>query len=333
MDPDFNNKINSEIIKYTNLIKEKQEKLYILSNIWFHANPIHTAEEMIILNEEFAEKQEKIKLESLKKEIEELEIKYDIIKKDLIIFNPKFDSKIRTEKMITNLKINLHKFSEINILKIKEERYINKNKDITLEILEKRVKELKCICSAFKVVKQIKLENQELTIILKNINHYERILSKLSKIKDKIINLEHKMYDDVVNTINAYLNIVLKIIFEKDLSVKLCTFKETLKGKIKPKVGFVVTLNGQPFDIKPLCGGEKERISLALLLALSQLNDNPFIILDETLASLDDDNRFLCSIALKKFQNLTQTKEKKRKTIIMANHGGSEGWYEQIITV
>jgi DNA repair exonuclease SbcCD ATPase subunit len=333
LDPNFDTIIKTEIGKYTKLIKEKQEKLNILHSVWFHTEPSHTVDEMIKVNEEFAEKQEKLKLDSLKKEIDVLNVQYITIQEILAPFNPSFDNKIKTEKMLTNLKINLHKYSEIEILKTKEKKFYELHPNITLEILEQRVKELKCISSAFRVIKEIKNENNQITNILQNIEKYERIVSKLGKAKDKILNLEHKMYEDVVNTINAYLNIVLKIIFEKGLSVKLCTFKETLKGKIKPKVGFIVTLNGQPFDIKPLCGGEKERISLGLLLALSQLNDNPFIILDETLASLDDDNRYLCSLALKKFQNLTQSKQKKKKTIIMANHGGSEGWYQQVIDV
>lgn len=332
-EPEFESKIETEKAKYSKSMKEKQEKLNILRSMRFYGLPSHTPEEMIKINEEFREKEVKSKLEVLNSDMKDYEQHRKQYADLFANFVPKYKTKRETEKKCTDLKINLHKYFEIENLKVRENELLEKTNTNKFEVFEQRVKELKCVNYSFKIIKELKTENNAISLVVQDIEKNERILSKLGKVKDKILTLEHKMYEDVVNTINAYLDVVLKIIFEKDLSVKLCTFRETLKGKIKPKVGFSVTLEGLPFDIKPLCGGQKERISLGLLLALSQLNDNPFIILDETLASLDDDNRYLCSMALKKFQNLTQSKKKKQKTIIMANHGGSEGWYDQIIDI
>ena len=77
-----------------------------------------------------------------------------------------------------------------------------------------------------------------------------------------------------------------------------------------------------------LSGGEKDRISLALTVALACVNPSPVLFLDECMSSLNTDLRENCIDALKKFV-VAQT----GKTIINIEHSGIEGYYDNVISI
>ncbi len=72
-------------------------------------------------------------------------------------------------------------------------------------------------------------------------------------------------------------------------------------------------------------GGEGDRISLALMLSFQQVHQTPFVLIDESLGSLDSDNKELC------MEILRQTMA--NKTIFVIMHEGSEGWFDHIISL
>ena len=75
-----------------------------------------------------------------------------------------------------------------------------------------------------------------------------------------------------------------------------------------------------------LSGGERDRISLAITLALAKLNSCPLLLLDECMASLDAN---LKEASLKCLRHtLCGT-----KTIVVINHEGTEGHYDNVVVL
>ena len=127
------------------------------------------------------------------------------------------------------------------------------------------------------------------------------------------------------------MNAILETIFCDDIpKVKLNLYKE-LKSKRKGK--FVPTKqclnlnirykNADYSNISELSGGEATRISLALTLALSNISNSQFLMLDETMSTLDSDLRELCLNSIKEHIGGS-------KTILVINHGDVEGYYDKV---
>ena len=96
------------------------------------------------------------------------------------------------------------------------------------------------------------------------------------------------------------------------------------KGELKPQFNMKVTLKGNEYDnLNFLSGGEKDRISIALTLTLSTLLNNPIIMFDESMSSLDEEMRERCLDLIKKYAS--------DKILINICHSTIEGYYDNII--
>ena len=98
---------------------------------------------------------------------------------------------------------------------------------------------------------------------------------------------------------------------------------------MKPVVNFSIYYNNSTYDnIMGLSGGEKDRISLALTVALACVNPSPVLFLDECMSSLNVDLRENCIDALKKF-----VVGPTGKTLINIEHSGIDGYYDSVIEI
>lgn len=170
--------------------------------------------------------------------------------------------------------------------------------------------------------------------MIKKKNKLEEIKEKLislGKLKEIALKLECDYLEESVNHINNMMNVILETIFCDDIpKVKLNLYKE-LKSKRKGK--FVPTKqclnlnirykNADYSNISELSGGEATRISLALTLALSNISNSQFLMLDETMSTLDSDLRELCLNSIKEHIG-------ESKTILVINHGDVEGYYDKV---
>ncbi len=97
-------------------------------------------------------------------------------------------------------------------------------------------------------------------------------------------------------------------------------------NKIKPGLNLEICYKGKKYDkIDRLSGGEGDRISLALLLALNYASNSPLILLDECVSSLDPNLKTACINGIKSIPN---------KTVICIDHDDSlEGYYNSIIEI
>jgi DNA repair exonuclease SbcCD ATPase subunit len=149
-------------------------------------------------------------------------------------------------------------------------------------------------------------------------------LRDLRTLRQYAIETECKILEDLVESINASIQSVCSTLFDKDITILLSLFK-TLKTtkNIKPVVNFAISYQGGNFDnINQMSGGEGDRASLALTIALNRLSSCPILMLDESLASLDLNMK---EAAIKTIRDNTDT------TVLVIMHDGVEGEFSQVI--
>lgn len=130
----------------------------------------------------------------------------------------------------------------------------------------------------------------------------------------------------VVSSINEALAEICPSIFEDDIYLQLNLFTEKGKTESKPKVNFSATYKGATMDsISQFSGGEGDRASIAVTLALSSLSGCPFILLDESLGGLD-------SITKDKVVSVL-TEGTINKSVILIMQEGVEGYYDHVISL
>lgn len=133
--------------------------------------------------------------------------------------------------------------------------------------------------------------------------------------------------NDIIASINLTTNLILKDLFEENIKVLLCTHKETKSNKeVKLQINLQIIYKDVLYDkISSLSGGEQDRISFSLLLALAKMTSTPVIIIDESFASLDDNLKDKCIKSLRHhFPN---------KTVISVCHSITTGLFDNIIEV
>jgi DNA repair exonuclease SbcCD ATPase subunit len=158
-------------------------------------------------------------------------------------------------------------------------------------------------------------------------------LTALQTLRAKAVEVECQTLQNTVDTINATLNDVLDIIFDQPIRVTVQLFK-TLKSKaidgtqrIKPTVNVTIAYKGGEFtDINKLSGGEGDRISLAMTIALNRLSTCPFIMVDEAMSSIDGQLKEQCINALRSALGCT-------KAMYCINHEVTEGHYDKVLSI
>lgn len=149
----------------------------------------------------------------------------------------------------------------------------------------------------------------------------------LNKLKSVITEVTNSALQDLVDNINTITNNILEELFDCGIAIELKLYKEVKnKSKVKPYVNICVVKDGEDFDIGVLSGGEKDRVSLALTVALSSLHISPLIFIDEGLSALDEDRKHDCLEITRKYLIPS-------KNVLNIEHAGVSGFYDDVITV
>lgn len=153
-------------------------------------------------------------------------------------------------------------------------------------------------------------------------------INTLARLKSAMIHSEYTSYQHVADQINFYLGTIVTKLFDEPISVKIDLFK-TLKTKdrIKPTVNLKIIHNGYEKEALEMSGGEQERISLALTLALMKMSSSPIIIADETFASLGDTDQ------VKALEVLRRDGKEKSRVFLCVVHGTTAGWYDHTVKI
>jgi DNA repair exonuclease SbcCD ATPase subunit len=154
-----------------------------------------------------------------------------------------------------------------------------------------------------------------------NTNQY---LGDLQTLKQYAVETECKILQQIVDSINSSIENVCTSMFDKEININLSMFKTMKTSKnVKPVVNFTIAYQGGSFDnINQLSGGETDRVSLSLSVALNRLSGCPLLMLDESLASLD----------LNMKEAVIKTlRENLNSTVIIIQHDGVDGVFDYCI--
>jgi DNA repair exonuclease SbcCD ATPase subunit len=222
-----------------------------------------------------------------------------------------FDIKSNTDRL-TSL------YQELSEISIEEghEEYLIAITD-QLHAINDRIKEWQIMDAL--TAKRDKLERDK-----KELDSLSDKLSKVQNLKKIALELECGILQHTVDSVNNSLNVMIANLFDDPISVRLDVFKTPKNsGRVKPCVNLKIHYRGGEYDnIGELSGGEGDRVSLALTLALSQVSGSPIMLLDETMTSLDANIRERCLETLKEHTN---------KTVLCIDHESIEGYYDEVI--
>lgn len=154
---------------------------------------------------------------------------------------------------------------------------------------------------------------------------YARLVN-LQKFKEMAIDLEYRSLQATVDTINSAIADVVQVLFEDPIEVTISLFRNLkTKDRMKPDVHVEIQYKGVTYSsVSHLSGGEADRVSLALTLALGRMNSCPLLLLDESMASLDSGVKEACIRVLR-------SQVCGSKTIISIAHDFVEGRMDSVI--
>jgi exonuclease SbcC len=133
-----------------------------------------------------------------------------------------------------------------------------------------------------------KIDDQHAVLTAKEKNLRVRY-SAACTFRDKILEAESIAITNTIDTINTHAQFYLDHFFvDEPITIRLVPFKET-KDNQKPQINLEIEYKGIDHDLSMLSGGEMSRVVLAFTLALSEIHNTPFIMLDESTSSLDQE--------------------------------------------
>lgn len=151
-------------------------------------------------------------------------------------------------------------------------------------------------------------------------------LTNMRKLRQTAIDVECAQLQSTVDSINIAMQNILDVIFEEPIIVVIRLYKQLKTNKsIKANVNLYISYRGAEYDnINALSGGEGDRVSFALTVALNQVSTSPLLMLDESMSSLNASVRESCLKALRDYIGPT-------KSILTINHEDVEGHYDHVV--
>ena len=214
-----------------------------------------------------------------------------------------------------------------------------KKKKIKEELKEFQIKSFGCVDEKISVIEkelekvsrfkswqqEILLRNQKIELE-KDWKHLMKERESCEKLKKVVIEARNEILQNLIENFNHVVEEILSYLFD-DIAIELDMFKVSKNSKeVKPHFNIKIVLRGLEYDnISLLSGGEKDRVSIALTIALNVISKSNILILDEPMASLDESMREKCLEVIKKFS--------KNKIILNVCHTITEGYYDNVIEI
>ena len=150
-------------------------------------------------------------------------------------------------------------------------------------------------------------------------------MSNLQKIRSTLITAEYVILDATLTELNIIIGQILNALFQEPITVTLRSLRQVKKDeRIKPEINLEITYKGSEFgSLSELSGGEKAKVSLSLMIAFSRCSRAPFVLLDESLSSLDVVTKEAAVEVLKQYLGA--------KLALVVNHDTTEDIYSSVI--
>ena len=193
-------------------------------------------------------------------------------------------------------------------------------KELRLSSIQKTIETAAMANEARRKQEELIRKREELVEISQKVYYLERL-------KGIAVEVECKVLQQTVDSINATINVFAEAIFEEPIRVELKLYRKikTTK-KIKPMVNIEIRHKGGIYENpSEVSGGEEDRLSLLLTLALNRLSGSPLLLIDETFSSLDDELKTHCLRSIKSVAS--------NKLVVCVDHASIEGYYDQVLNI
>ncbi len=238
--------------------------------------------------------------------------------KDLIESTRK--SILNMEEKINNTRIEeTESPTEINECISKERKDLEKIESVLekIDLFERNTKE----SMEYEKLKKEKVQCEM------EVKKWDELLQSIYILKEKISIAESLYLEKTLHDLNAKIQDNLNLFFvDEPMMVSLETFKPSKdKKESKPQINLQVFYKGVDMDLMSLSGGERDRVNLAIILALNSIFDSPMLMLDECISSLDYNNfnRVIDSLQ----ENL------KDKLVLLVCHQAEEGQFDDVLAI
>jgi len=191
------------------------------------------------------------------------------------------------------------------------------------------VTELQRLTTFIDDIKYAKECGERLTKLTQDKQSLEQLygrLNSLNNLKTTAIQVEYQQLNDTVNVINTVLEETLSNLFDEPIQVVLSMFK-ILKtgGRVKPEVNLHIMYKGAEYDaVSQLSGGEGDRVSLAIIIALGIVSNSKLLLLDECLSSIGGELRESAVEMIRKYNT---------RTVLIIDHEAVEGIYDKTVKI
>ena len=148
----------------------------------------------------------------------------------------------------------------------------------------------------------------------------------VDKLLMKINENEMRSISCILNVINYHMKFYLDQFFSDAINVEIRPYKENKNGDTRPTISIVIGYKGNVCSIEDLSGGEEDRVTLCIFLALNELSNSRILFLDESIASLQS------SLSCKIIDSLRENVA-RNKLVVSINHNAEEGLFDKVITV
>ena len=296
--------------------------------------------------QEIRQKNENSKISFLEKEVLNMEKKYHTLlqKKIDVIYTDKeeLEEKISEQRLLQTQYehyVKTMKKCQDDIIRVEKEiETLPHVQSVNLEEIEKQMEDVKEKIKKYEMyVEKIttwKKEKEQYDIYQKHkkmyndlVNEEENAKLKYESIlilKEKIQLAESVYIQSYIRKINDNIQKYLdKFFLDENMQFNIKTQKTTLKSEVKNQINIDIFYKSNEVDVSTLSGGEYDRVNLAITLALAEVYNLPFIILDECLSSLDYEN----------FDNVISSLKElySARKVIIVSHQANEGLFDSII--
>ena len=191
---------------------------------------------------------------------------------------------------------------------------------------KKNLEKMTVMCRDYEKYLEIEKDEEKIDDSKEKLKSVEIKKNNCLKIKKLIDESSNETLENLITEMNDLLNEISRELFE-DIIIELEMFKKIKSKKdLKPQFNLLIYLSGNKYEnISFLSGGEKDRISISLTLALSIISNNPVVLLDECMSSLDEDMRLRVLKLIKKYLS--------NKIIINVCHDSVKGFYDNVIEI
>lgn len=180
--------------------------------------------------------------------------------------------------------------------------------------LENFVSQFESWTTEEKLLSEELAHRDELSTLRLEVAHQERLAAHerftrdyegLLLLRNKAIMVQEQYVDQTIAFINASVNSILERMFDEPIRVVLKTHQKRLEIDVSHR--------GAVYSIWELSFGERDRISLAFFIALNNISSCPFVLIDETMGTVDDDKRLWALDRMKTFL--------RGRTVLLIHHG------------